>query len=257
MPAMPPSQTLQPGHAQHHAGRTPLPNPQHAITIAALTILPFLAKAIVLVIGSQGYALQSGYKLVQAAVPAWWRYRREGLRGIRAIWPTDEPAPGWRTWALGVCIAIALSGSAIAAAIVILPQLDIDPVQIRAGMDARFPTGPAGAIAIVIFLSVVNSALEELHFRAWLDRELSAALGSPAGIAISAGAFGAMHVLIFLGMPGLPWLAIVLVPLALAVAGASWSLLMRRRGGIHAAWLSHGLTDALLLGWGLHWLGYV
>jgi membrane protease YdiL (CAAX protease family) len=135
--------------------------------------------------------------------------------------------------------------------------MGIDPEPIRAGLDVRFAVGPVGACLVVIFLSLLNSALEELHFRAWLDREISSRWGTVAGISISAVAFGAMHVLIFLGMPGLPCLAMLLVPLGLAVAGVAWSILMRLPGGIHAAWFSHGLTDSLLLGWGLHWLGYI
>jgi membrane protease YdiL (CAAX protease family) len=156
-----------------------------------------------------------------------------------------------------VVVAVVLSGCGMGAATWLLPYLELDPHAIRAGLDDRFQMGPAGALLVVVFLSVVNSGLEELHFRAWLDRELSARWGAAAGIAASSLAFGGMHVLIFLGMPDLPAAAVVLVPLSLAIAGAVWSLLMRRPGGIHAAWLSHGLTDALLLGWGLHWLDYV
>ena len=222
----------------------------------ALAATPFLAKAAVLWFGFAGYGLQSIYKLVQLAVPCWWRYSRQSARGVRVLWPTDERLPSGRTLGLAVLVAAALSGSAIAAATWILPRLQIEPEKIRAGLDARFPIGSIGAILIVVFLSLVNSALEELHFRAWLDRELSLRWGSPAGWSISASAFGAMHVLIFMGMRDLPILALVLVPAALIIAGAAWSWLLRRPGGIHAAWLSHAITDVLLLGWGLHWLGY-
>ena len=60
--------------------------------------------------------------------------------------------------------------------------------------------------------------------------------------------------------PALVWAAgaavLALVFVSLWIAGASWSLIARRPGGIHAAWLSHGLTDSGLLTWGLLWLGY-
>lgn len=173
------------------------------------------------------------------------------------LWPTDEPLPNRRTWLLAAVTAIVLSGSAIVAAEWLLPFLQIDPATIRAGLDQRFTVGPMGAVVVVLFLSLLNCGMEELHFRVWLDREISAHWGSASSIAVSAGAFGAMHVLIFMGMRDLPVAAIVLVPLALVVAGVAWSLIMRRPGGIHAAWLSHGLTDALMFGWGLHWLGYL
>jgi hypothetical protein len=50
--------------------------------------------------------------------------------------------------------------------------------------------------------------------------------------------------------------AYVLLFVALLLIAVVWSLLARRPGGIHAAWLSHAMTDAGLLTWGLFWLGY-
>ena len=74
---------------------------------------------------------------------------------------------------------------------------------------------------------------------------------------VSASAFASMHLLIFRGMPGATAGPQAVVFASLALAGLFWSYLARRPGGIHAAWLSHGLTDALLLTWGLRWLGYL
>src|SRR5262249_31486027 len=161
------------------------------------------------------YGLQSIYKVIQLIGPCCWRYWRGNARGARIFWPTDEPLPSARTWGIAVATAIGLSGLGILGANWIVPGLGIDPQAIRRGFDERFTVGPAGALLVVAFLSLVNSALEELHFRAWLDRELSVRWNSWVGILISAGAFGAMHILIFLGMPGLPRAAVVLVPFAL------------------------------------------
>jgi membrane protease YdiL (CAAX protease family) len=222
-----------------------------------LALSPFIAKALVLLMGAQGYGLQSIYKLFQLIAPCVWRFHWQHARGARILWPTDEPLPSATTWLIAIASALGLGGAGIAAATWLLPSLQIDPQSIRSGLDERFAVGVSGAVFVVLFLSLINSALEELHFRAWMDGELSKRWGSTAGMSISAVAFGAMHVLIFMGMPGVPLVAIALVPIALAGAAVCWSLIMRRRGGIHAAWLSHGLTDALLLGWGLHWLGYV
>ncbi len=66
-----------------------------------------------------------------------------------------------------------------------------------------------------------------------------------------------MHGLIFLGLPHISFTSIALAIAGLIVSGVSWSLLMRKAGGIYAAWWSHGLADAIILGWGLHWLGYI
>jgi membrane protease YdiL (CAAX protease family) len=145
---------------------------------------------------------------------------------------------------------------AIAAAYSIAAKLGIDPMEIRRQMDSRFLMTPGRAVAAVLYLFTVNAALEELHFRAWMDRELSTLYGNAVGMTVSASAFAAMHLLIFRGMPGATFGPLAIVFLSLAAAGFFWSVLARRPGGIHAAWLSHGLTDALLLTWGLKWLGY-
>ena len=219
-------------------------------------ILPFLAKAGVLFLGFTGYSAQSLYKVFQLAVPCVWRYR-QGARGVRIFWPVEEPLPSWKIWSIGTLISVILAGSAIVATITLAPLWELDPHILRQGFDARFTVGPVAAVIVVLFLSFLNSALEELHFRAWLDQELSQIAGNVIGIGISAMAFGGMHMLIFFGLPDLPLILIALAAIGLAIGGVCWSLLMRQPGGIHAAWWSHGLTDALLLGWGLHWLGYV
>ncbi|MDD3896441.1 MAG: CPBP family intramembrane metalloprotease [Candidatus Peribacteraceae bacterium] len=224
-----------------------------AAGILLLAALPFLVK--IAALGTTGYALQSLYKLAQLGIPVTWRLKKK--RGMHVLWPFDEPRPallGWMTGALLGC-ALALMG-------IIAIQIGtgfglVDPVSIRAGFDQRFTVHAPLAVAIVLFLSTLNAALEELHFRAWLDRELSALCGNAAGIGISALAFGGMHILIFWGMPWFSLQAILMIAGALALAGAVWSALARMRGGIHLAFFSHAVTDVLLLTWGLFWLGYM
>jgi len=222
--------------------------------LVVLAALPFVAKWATL--GASGYAAQSLYKLLQLAAPVGWRWKVDGKRGLAAWWPVDEPLPSARTWGVAVGVAALLAGSAIVAVPLLAARLDVDPRQLRTALDARFALTPWRAAGIVLYLLTINAALEELHFRAWLDREFSARWGNAAGIGLSAFLFAAMHVFIFVGMPGAgpPELALLFV--ALAIAAVAWSLIARRPGGIHAAWLSHGLTDAGLLTWGLFWLGY-
>ena len=218
--------------------------------------LPFVAKIAVLALGLQGYIAQSLYKVFQVLVPVFWR-KKEGRRGLALFWPIAEPIPHLRTWLLATVAALLLSGNAIVAAPLMLPLWNIRPETIRAGFDARFSVSSGGAVVVVLFLSCVNSAIEELHFRAWLDPALSRSLGNVLGILISALAFGCMHGLIFYGIPGIPPTPLFLIIGALTIAGVCWSLLTRMRGGIHAAWWSHACADALLMLWGLHWLGYI
>ena len=227
-------------------------------TVLLLAAVPFLVKLCVLTVGATGYGWQSLYKIAQLAIPICWRRTVDRRRGWAMFWPVDEPLPGRRTWGIAVGVAAALAGSAVFGILFVAPQvgIDADPSELRRGFDERFTLTPTTAVLVVLYLLTLNAALEELHFRAWLDRELSARMGNAAGIAISSTAFALMHLFIFAGLPGAGAAVFVAVFLGLVTAGLAWSLIARLPGGIHAAWLSHGLTDAGLLTWGLFWLGY-
>ncbi|MFA7681553.1 MAG: CPBP family glutamic-type intramembrane protease [Candidatus Peribacteraceae bacterium] len=231
-------------------------NQRRSLVVLFLASLPFVTKGIVLWIGITGYAAQSLYKILQLCIPVLWRRKMLHARGWNTLWPIDEMWPCREVILLAISIALVFSVSAIGAMKILAPFFSVDPALIRAGMDARFSVTPLGALCVVLFLSCINSAIEELHFRAWLDREISRAWGTTFGVSISALAFGGMHVLIFWGLPGFTLPILLLIALGLAIAGAAWSMLMRLPGGIHAAFLSHALSDALVLGWGLLWLGY-
>lgn len=221
-----------------------------------LALAPFAAKAASLLWLANNYLAQSAYKILQLAAPLWWRRHVDQRRGLAVVWPLERGWPSATTWGLAVGIAAA----AVGAAVVILPwlavRLGIDAVPLRQDIDARFAMTPGRAALVVFFLSTWNAALEELHFRGWLDPELSRRFGDRVGIGGSAVAFAAMHLFIFANMRGATLLAMGLLFVTLAMMGVIWSLLARRPGGIHAAWLCHALTDAGLLTWGLFWLGY-
>lgn len=221
------------------------------LLLAAST--PFWLKAATM--GLSGYALQSLYKVGQAAVPVLWRMW-QGRRG-RQIFALEVRLPSGALLCTAVLVACGAAGIAIGLLVMLAPMLGLNPETLRAGFDGRFAVSGMGAVAVVAFLSLLNSALEEFHFRGWLDTELSKRAGTFVGITVSALAFGCMHGFIALGLPGVPPIVVVPMVGGLALVGACWSGLMRRPGGIYAAWLSHGLTDAVLLTWGLWWLGYL
>lgn len=227
-----------------------------AVLILLLASLPFFAKAATLWLGFTGYLVQSSYKVLQLAIPLGWRFVRR-KRGFSVAIPTQRRFPFLRWLNLGVVLAFAFAGSAIAAILLLGPSFGLQREALRAAFDQRFDVSPAAAVAVVLFLSSANAALEELHFRVWLDRELTKRVGNVLGVGISALAFGSMHAFILVGLPGIRVEAIVAMGAGLTLAGICWSLLLRRPGGVYAAWLSHGLTDALLLTWGLFWLGYL
>ncbi|MBI2824279.1 MAG: CPBP family intramembrane metalloprotease [Planctomycetia bacterium] len=221
-----------------------------------LAALPFAAKVVSLVWLANNYVAQSAYKAFQLAAPVLWRRGVDRRRGWAILWPIDKPLPGPSTWAMAVVIAAIAVGSVVAVVPWLASQMGLDPATLRSDIDARFAITPWRAAAVVVFLTAINSALEELHFRAWLDPEMSRRFGRAAGIVTSACAFAGMHTFIFGGMRGVTPAVLALLFAGLFVMAVAWSLLARRPGGIHAAWLSHALADAGLLTWGLFWLGY-
>lgn len=221
-----------------------------------LAFLPFVLKIATIWFGPNSYLFQSSYKFAQLAGPIYWRRKYLQLRGWKSCWPLDDAWPTARMWLWGALAAIALAVSAILAVLILAPWLEIDASKLRLLFDRRFDVTPIRAALIVVYLFTINAALEEFHFRVWLDKQLSIRFGDWAGIAGSSLAFGAMHTLIFAGMEGVSGLAVALVCVALTIAGISWSILMRQTSGIYVPWLSHGLTDSILLTWGLFWLGY-
>ena len=147
--------------------------------LVALALVPFAAKTVSLAWFDQNYLAQSVYKIAQLLVPVGWRRQIDDRRGWSIVWPVDEPLPSASTWLLGVVIAAA----SIATSSLLVPwfaaQAGFDPTQLRAHFDARFAMTPWRAAAVVIYLATVNAGLEELHFRAWLDRELTARFVGP------------------------------------------------------------------------------
>lgn len=226
------------------------------LPLLLLAGLPFATKALTMAFLAKGYGLQSLYKFVQILATLSWR-RAHGERGFAIAWPTREPRPSWPLLAAGIGSGVLFGLGAIAATRTLASAFDMDPATLRAGFDAAFPMDGWFAVAVVIFIAFLNSAVEEMHFRGWLGIELSKRAGNAPGIAISALAFSAMHGFILLGFPTMPFALVAVVFCALAFAGTCWSLMIRRSGGIYAAWISHGLADAILLGWGLFWLEYV
>lgn len=232
-------------------------NRPHAASIVALASIPFALKTVSFLWLPGNYAAQSLYKLGQLLVPVIWRSRVDGKRGWALLWPVDEPRPDKTTVLMAVGVALGSVIASIATISLFAAAMGVDPGAIREHLGARFSLNAATMIPAVMFLSTLNAGLEELHYRAWLDRELSARWGNVAGIAVSTALFSAIHLFIFADAPTATPTALACLFFALVVGGVAWSLIARRPGGIHAAWLAHGLTDALLLTWGLWWLGLI
>ncbi len=238
-----------------HTGNPAASRAPSTIFVLLCAAVPFVLKTFSFLFLTPNYGMQSIYKIGQLLVPVIWRRQVLGKRRWAVLWPVDEPLPDRMTTVLAILVAIASAGASIVAVLSLASYLGVDPRHIREHLTSAYSFNPSTAVIGVVFLSTLNAGFEELHFRVWLDRELSQRWGDLAGILVSTSLFAAMHMFIFAKAPGVTLAALALLFFALFVGGAAWSLLARRPGGIHAAWLAHGLTDAILLSWGLWWLG--
>ena len=226
-----------------------------AVMIVLLALVPFALRFVSTLWLPGNYAAQSLYKVAQLLIAGGWRRNVEGKRGLAIWWPVDERRPDRTTILIAIGVALASGVTAAVTASWLAPRIGLDPAAIQERLSSRFSLTTSTMIPSVLLLSTVNAALEELHYRVWLDRALSACCGSTIGIGVSTALFSAIHLFIFFGIPNAGWIAMGGVFLGLVIGGTAWSLIARRPGGIHAAWLAHCLTDIVLLTWGLHWIG--
>lgn len=97
-------------------------------------------------------------------------------------------------------------------------------------------TGLGGLVLAGIALTLVQSAMEEVLFRGWLQPVLIERIGLIAGIAVSSITFMAFHLIGGAIQP--------MSMLVIALAGAMFGLLALRSGGIIAPAIAHAAWNA-------------
>lgn len=116
---------------------------------------------------------------------------------------------------------------------------------------------PLSYAAMALFLSLLHSGLEEIYWRWFVLGGLRGHLPAVPSIVVSSIGFMSHHVVILVTFlvpgPG----AVLVIPAALAVAGAGavWALLALRGGRLLGPWISHVVADLAImeLGWALLW----
>ena len=190
-----------------------------------------------------------GSKLVQFSLPvAWWA-------AVRPHWTEAGLRPKGRGDVLvGLASGLALA-AVLAAALALLaasPVASEAAARIRATLDDFRISTPAQYLALAAGLSVVHSLLEEVYWRAFVFRRLATWLPSRLAVALASAAFASHHLIVAAryAPAGRFWTLAVPATAGIAVAGAHWCDLYRRRGSLLAPWLSHLLVDAALMGMG-------
>ncbi len=145
--------------------------------------------------------------------------------------------------ALGVCSGALIGASLWCVYLVLFRDLiDADVLAERVrqfGMYEHF-------LLYMMFLSIINSGLEEYYWRWFVFGRLRAKLGAPAAVVLSSLAFAAHHFVALHEFLGSAWLA-GLFSLGIAVGGAVWACHYHRTGRLRGVWVSHCIVDVAAL----------
>ncbi|MBE6950718.1 MAG: CPBP family intramembrane metalloprotease [Ruminococcaceae bacterium] len=130
----------------------------------------------------------------------------------------------------------------------------IDLASIAAGLLGKEGVSAENFLWVALYISVVNSLLEELLFRGLGYLGLREHTSEPFAMVFSAAAFAAYHVAILDGW--FSWWVCGLCLAGLFVGGLIFNLL-DRRGGILPSWLAHGAANLAINTIGLMMFGLV
>lgn len=174
----------------------------------------------------------------------WWLFaarRTQSFLSWVGLKPVQTPSPS-RFWA-----ALGAAGLYSVAVFALTTWLLHDHPTATA-LSAFQGQGWVALLPALLYALVQTSLSEELFFRGFLTKRLSARFGLPAGNALQALLFGSLHGLMLLGTaPGV-------APLVAVVIGAlAWSLghvNERYAGGsILPGWAVHGTSNLLMALW--------
>jgi uncharacterized protein len=109
---------------------------------------------------------------------------------------------------------------------------------------------PIVLLAIAVFYSVVHSGFEELYWRGFVYRGLSAYCTVPVSLSISSLGFMSHHVVVLGKFFGYDSALTYLCSLGVAIGGAIWAFFYGRSHRLLPGWISHSIVDATIFGIG-------
>lgn len=219
-----------------------------SLGVAIVTIVPSLGtlSALWLWPGPVGGAIYAACKALLYGIPLIVLYRCIGFRDALR-WPFRPLTPS-------AIIVGVLTGSVIGVTIIALwrfvlaEHTDVGPV--LEVMTLNGMASPAKFLAFAAWLCIVNSLLEELVFRWYVDSRLHRlSFSLPTSVLTSAAIFTIHHVLVLAAF--FAWPLVVIGSAGVFIGGCVWSILQHRWGGVAPGWISHALVDVALMvvGW--------
>jgi membrane protease YdiL (CAAX protease family) len=191
-----------------------------------------------------------GGKLIQFLFPIayiWWFDRTQ----IRFVAATGRGMPLAIGFALAVSVAMYLLYFLVVQDIPTVREET--PAKIHAKVQQFGADSPLAFIVMALLISCGHSLLEEYYWRWFVYKRMRLYLSMWVSIVLSSIGFTLHHVVI-LGVffPENFWLLALPFSICVGVGGGVWAWIYERSGSLVAAWLSHCLIDAAIMG-----IGYV
>lgn len=176
-----------------------------------------------------GYGLKSLMKLLLFLGLSWGLYFRNHPRALRDLFHRGR---GWHLALLG---GLAVYALILGGYLLLAPVLDLS--QVAPSLEADLGVTAGNFLWVAVYISFVNSLLEEFFFRGFGFLILSAYLKGPVASVVSACCFALYHVAMMVGWVSWPLLTLAIV--GLLAAGLLFCEIDRRTGTLWASWLVH------------------
>lgn len=173
---------------------------------------------------------------------------------VWTLW-VERSRPSWsppRKGGFGVGAGLGLAiGAVIFVGWWLVGRHVVEPSMVRDAAVANGIGTPGMYIAFVLYLTFVNSLLEEYVWRWFVFRQSEKLVGGPAAVVCSAAFFTIHHVLALKAQMG--WTPTIVGSAGVFIGGAAWSWCYLRFRSVWPGYVSHLIVDAavFVLGWWL------
>jgi membrane protease YdiL (CAAX protease family) len=188
--------------------------------------------------------LYSGGKVIQFGLPVAWVALFD-----RSAFKVGRIRPDGIGFGVLFGLTVAVFALALYAGVLRNSALLVDaPGRIRSKLGDFGAATPLRFAALVAFLSVINSFLEEYYWRWFVFGRLKKYMPLAAAILISSLGFMSHHVIVLsVYFPGRFWSAVVPFSLAIALGGAAWAWIYHKSGSLIGPWISHLIVDVAVM----------
>ncbi|MCM3782526.1 CPBP family intramembrane metalloprotease [Neobacillus mesonae] len=203
---------------------------KNLISIILIIILSCIVMALVDAVLRPDYAVKSLIKwLLFLILPACYAFYTKEVSFVE-LFKFDKKSIKFAVL-LGAAVFTLIMGSYI----LLGPYLDL--TQITGALQSNMGVNAENFVFVAIYISIVNSLLEEFFFRGFAFLTLKSLTGRKFAYLFSAGAFAVYHIAMMTSWFTIPLFILMIV--SLFAAGLLFNWLNEKAGNIYASWMVH------------------